>query len=177
MDSYEVTSGSSRTGYVNASGLAWKANWLLLAGDVQGLFTARYVTVSEGGVDTFFCFVSRGSVARPTHNQRPGRPVSFCTMVYLLHMNCRYQQAGEWTRSWVEMGRGGILDICSLQEYSRGGGGEGREDCVPCWTNGKRRTTTQGSRAAGREEERKGREFPIWSASALEGRNGLGSRQ
>lgn len=36
------------------SGLAWKANWLLLAGDVQGLFTARYVTVSEGGVDTFF---------------------------------------------------------------------------------------------------------------------------
>lgn len=40
MDSYEVTSGSSGTGYVNASGLAWKANWLLLAGDVQWLFTA-----------------------------------------------------------------------------------------------------------------------------------------
>lgn len=130
-------------------------------------------------MDTFFVLFPKAvGVARPTNDQQSERPVFFfCTVGYLLHMICRYQQAGEWTRKQVEMGSCGILDMCSLQEYSgRGGEREGTNALLDEQRamNNYAGQAKQGSRERGKEMRANSL---FGSASALEGRNRFGSRQ
>lgn len=130
-------------------------------------------------MDTFFVLFPKAvAVARPTNDQQSERPVFFfCTVGYLLHMICRYQQAGEWTRKQVEMGSCGILDMCSLQEYSRRGGErEGTNALLDEQRamNNYAGQAKQGSRERGKEMRANSL---FGSASALEGRNRFGSRQ
>lgn len=115
-------------------------------------------------MDTFFVLFPKAvGAARPTNDQQSERPdYFFCTVEYLLHMICRYQQAGEWTRKQVEMGSCGILDMCSLQEYNRRRGGEGRDECFAGRTTSNEQLRRASKAGQQGERERDEGEFPIW---------------
>lgn len=74
--------------------------------------------------------------------------------------------------------------FCSLQEHREGGGGDGsegkgKEGRVCALLDGRRAMNDDAGQQGSRESEREIEkcDFPIWSASALEGRNSFGSRQ